>query len=157
MEGLFTSDALTLAAGQLIRPMRHPVAQFHLVERRPGARLTVFGGHAGVHERQFHVMERRGARQQVEGLEDEPDFFVADPRQFVVIHLADLLPVQQVAAFAGRVQAADEVHQRRLAGPGRPHDGDVLAALDGHVDPAERMNLLGAHDVGLPEVGRFDQ
>jgi len=34
-------------------------------------------------------MQRGGARQQVEGLEDEPDLTVSDRRQLVVVELAD--------------------------------------------------------------------
>ncbi len=39
------------------------------------------------------------------------------------------------------VEAADDVHQRRLARAGGPHDRDVLTALDDQVDPVD-----GAHD-----------
>ena len=101
-------------------------------------------------------MERGGARQQVEGLEDEPDLLVANASQLVVVHLADLLLVEKVGALAGCVEAADQVHQRRLAGTRRPHDGDVLAAFDRDRDTLERVNLLIAHDVGLPQISRLD-
>ena len=43
-----------------------------------------------------------------------------------------------------------------LPGAGGAHDGDVLALLDGDVHAFEGMNLLGAHDVGLPEVLSLD-
>src|SRR5581483_7154965 len=45
----------------------------------------LFGGNAGVNQRQFHIMQRRGPGQQVESLEDEADFLVADESQFVVV------------------------------------------------------------------------
>ena len=44
---------------------------------------------AGVDERQLDVVQRAGARQQVEGLEDEADLAVAHRRQLVVVHLRD--------------------------------------------------------------------
>ena len=47
----------------------------------------------------FCSAEARGSR--VERLEHEPDLLVADLRQFVVVHLADLLAVQQVAPLVG--------------------------------------------------------
>ena len=47
---------------------------------------------AGVDQRQLDVVQRGGARQQVERLKDEADLLVADARQLVVVHLADLLP-----------------------------------------------------------------
>ena len=97
-------------------------------------------------------MERGRARQQVEGLEDEADLAVADRGQLVVVHLRDDLAAQHVAPLAGRVEAADQVHQGRLAGARRPHDRHVLAALDLEGDAAQRVDLLGAHLVGAPEV-----
>ena len=56
-----------------------------------------------------------------------------------------------------RVEAADQVHQRRLAGARRPHDRDVFAALDCDRDPAQGVDLLLAHHVGLPEIAGFNQ
>ena len=53
----------------------------------------------------------------------------------------------------GRVEAADEVHQRGLAGAGGAHDGDVLVVLDAQVDAAQGLHLLlGAHVVGAPQI-----
>ena len=43
--------------------------------------------HAGIDHRQLHVLERRGPRQEVEGLEDEPDLLVADPGELIVVEL----------------------------------------------------------------------
>ena len=110
-------------------------------------------GDAGVDQRQFDVVQRGGAGQQIEGLEDESDFLVADAGQFVVVQFADQLAVQPVVALAGRVEAADQVHQRRFARARRSHDGDVFVALDAHVDAAQRVHLLlRAHVVGLPQI-----
>src|SRR5207253_5198439 len=83
--------------------------------------------------------------------------FVADPRQLVVVHLADLLAVEEIRSFGRRIEAANQVHQRRLAGAGRPHDRHVLAALDVDRYAAEGVNLLGPHHVGLPQIARFNQ
>src|SRR4029079_6203724 len=118
--------------------------------------LAVLRGYAGVDQRQLHVVQRGRARKQVEGLKDEPDLLIADAGQLVVVLLAHLLAVQQVAALARRVQAADQVHQRGLARARGPHDRDVLAAFDFDVDSAEGVDFLTAHHVGLPEVAGFD-
>jgi hypothetical protein len=130
-------------------------SELDLLERRLRALLPLARGHAGVDERQLDVVERRGARQQVEGLEDEPDLLVADARQLVVVHRAHLLAVQEVGALRRRVEAADEVHQRGLAGTRRAHDGHVLALLDLDRDPAQGVDLLLAHLIGLPQVAGF--
>ena len=95
-----------------------------------GARDALGGGRAVVDEGQLDVVQRGGAGQQVEGLEDEADFLVADAGELVVVEFADQLAVEPVLALGRRVEAADQVHQRRLAGAGRSHDGDVLVVLD---------------------------
>jgi hypothetical protein len=76
--------------------MADAVPQFHFRQRRPRALEPILRLHAGIHQRQFDVVQRRRTRKQVEGLEDETDFFVADAGQLVVVHLADLFAVQQV-------------------------------------------------------------
>ena len=48
----------------------------------------------------------------------------------VGIQLGDLGAVQHVRAAGRPVEAADQVHERRLAGAGRPHDRDELARFD---------------------------
>ena len=98
-------------------------------------------------------MQRGGAGQQVEGLEDEADLLVANAGEFVVIEFADHLAVEPVETLARRIEAADQVHQRRLAGSRRTHDGDILVALDTQVHATQRVYLLfGAHVIGLPEI-----
>ena len=68
--------ALLLAAGELVGMMVRAVGEPHRVERRhrafaPLGRLD--DALARVEQRQLDVLERRGARQQVEALEDEAD------------------------------------------------------------------------------------
>jgi hypothetical protein len=92
---------------------------------------------AVVDERQLDVVQRGGAGQQVEGLEDEADFLVADAGELVVVELGDVVAVEPVLALGGRVEAADQVHQGGLAGAGGAHDGDVLVVLDAERDAAQ--------------------
>ena len=76
-----------------------------------GAFQPVFGRDTRIDERQLDIMQSGGASQQVEGLEHETDFLVADAGQFVVVEFAHQLRVQPIAAFAGSIEAADQVHQ----------------------------------------------
>ena len=75
-------DALALAARQLVGPVVHAVAQADpaAAPRWRGSRRSLRRD-AGVDQRQLDVVERRGAGQQVERLEDEPDLLVAHPGQ----------------------------------------------------------------------------
>ncbi len=118
-----------------------------------GALDPLFRRNACIDQRQLHVVQRRGARQQVEGLEDEANLLVADARQLVIVELADQLSVQPVVAFAGSVKAANQIHQCGFARTRRSHDGDILVALNADAHAAQRVHLLlRAHVVGLPQV-----
>ena len=122
-----------------------------------GALDALFSGDAGVDQREFDVVQRGGPRQEVEGLEDEADFLIANAGQFVVVEFTDQLSVQPVLAFARSVEAADQIHQRRFARAGRSHDGDVFVALDAQVHSPQGLDLLlRSHVVGLPQIFRAD-
>ena len=75
-------DALLLAARQLVRMVIEPLAEADRLERRGGALAALLGADAApVEQRQLHVLERDGPRQQVEALEHEADLVVADVRE----------------------------------------------------------------------------
>src|SRR5262249_23586974 len=100
------------ASGELVGLVAH--AGFHADGGQGATRaLDALGSrNAGINKRQLDVVQSGCAGQQVEGLKDKPDFLISDSRQLVVVELADLLPVEPVLSLAGRVEAADQVHQR---------------------------------------------
>ena len=150
-------DALALAAGELVRLVVHPGFEVDVAQGFSGAFQSFRGRSAVVDERQFDVMQGGGAGQQVEGLEDEADFLVADTGKLVVVQGADQLVVEPVIALGGRVEAADQVHESGLAGSGGSHDGYIFVGLDLERDAAQSADLLlGAHVVGLPQVLDYD-
>ncbi len=58
----------------------------------------------------------------------------------------------------GRVEQAEDVHQRALARPRRAHDGHHLARLDRDVDAAQGSDDVAfAQPVGLAEVVSFEE
>src|SRR5437867_10153955 len=78
-QGARDRDALLLTARQLVRMMIRTVPETDQREhvQRALVALGRFHSAAAVQQRQLDVVERRGARQQVESLEHEPDFPVA--------------------------------------------------------------------------------
>ena len=151
-EGAGDGDALALAAGELVGLVVHAGAEVDGFEDGLGAGDALGGRGAVVDEGELDVVERGGAGEEVEGLEDEADFLVTDAGEFVVVELGDVMAVEPIAAVGRGIEAADEVHQRGLAGAGRAHDGDVLVVADADVDAAEGVDLLVAHLVGFPDV-----
>ena len=124
--------ALLLAAGELARLVVETLAESDALQRRGGERARVaLAAAAVVEQRQLDVLERAGARQEIEALEDEAELLVADGGERVLVEAVDAHAVEQVRAVGRRVEAAEDVHQRRLAGAGRAHDGDELARRDG--------------------------
>src|SRR5262245_61091062 len=136
--------------------MVHAILELHLLQRLLRLALPFIRAETGVHERQFDVMERSGARQEVERLEDEPDLLVPNTGQGVVTHLRDFQAVQPIFAGVRRIQAPDDVHQRRLARTGRTHDGHVFVAPDGDVDTAKGAYDFAAHVIFALDAARDD-
>src|SRR5690349_4631572 len=130
--------------------------ELHLLQRVLRATLPLVSRDAGVHERQFDVVQGRRARKQIEGLEDESDLFVSNARQLVIRHARNERPVQPILARSRRVEAADDVHERRLARARRSHDRHILVASDGDVDAAQRSYDFAAHVVLALDAARHD-
>ena len=123
-------DALTLAAGKLRRDMAGAIGETDGGEHlgRPGA--TFGDGRAGIDQRQRDIVERGHSGQQIE-VGHEADLAHARFGKLVRIQMGYVPPVANVMAGRRRIQAAQQVHQRRLAGTRRPHDRDEGTALDG--------------------------
>ena len=66
----------------------------------------------GVGQRQLDVRQRARARHEVEALEDEADLAVAQVGELVLVDVAHVDAVEQVAPGGRRVEAAEDVHQR---------------------------------------------
>ena len=151
-QGAGNGDALALSAGKLIGLVVHAFAQIDGGKRGLGALNAFVRGRAAIDQGQLHVVQSRGAREQIERLKYEADFFIADAREFVVIEFADQIAVEPVTALGRRVEAADQVHERGLAGARGTHDGNIFAAIDAQVHSAQRVHLLCSHLVGFPEI-----
>ena len=122
---------LLLPTGQLAGTVLHPPGQTHLGQRGHGPLLALAAAHAGVDERQLHVLPGRHGGQEVELLEDEADAPVAHLGQLGLAHAGHVLTGQGVGAGRWRIEAAEDVHQGGLARSRWPDDGHVLALVDG--------------------------
>ena len=149
-------DALLLAARQLARLTRQAVAETHALQCLGGAAPSFGAAHTGIDQWCLDVFQCTGARQQVEVLEHEADLAVAQFGELVGVQLSDIAPLQDVAAAVGYVQAAEDVHQGRLAGTRWPHDRDELAGLHGQVDAAQGVHVDAVQRVGLVQFADFD-
>ena len=103
-------------------------------------------------ERQEDVLPGGERRDQVEGLEDEAEPFAAQQRALLVGETDHVDPGHLDLAGVDGVECRHAVHQRGLAGAGRPHDcGEgARGELDGHA--VERADPRVAGAVGLGDV-----
>src|SRR5262249_11792043 len=75
------------------------------------------------------------------------DLAIANACQLIVRHAGNVASIEFVASGTRRIEAAEHIHQGRLAAATRSHDGEVFVAanLQGHA--AQRTNNLFAHHV----------
>ncbi len=138
-------DALLLAARELARRVALAVAEAEQPQRpaRPlDARLAARRPGRRVIKGQADVLDRAGARQQIEALEDEAEALAADAGELRLLEPGDVDAVEEVAPAGRPVEAAEDRHQRRLARSRGAHDGDELAALDRQADAPQRLHLV---------------
>ena len=143
---------LLLTAGKLGREVFHAVSQPHQLQRLPGALAAFFLADLCVERGQFDIFQRRGARQQVESLENEADLAIANRRQLFLAQLGNRDSFKQIASGSGLVQTAQDVHERGFAAATGAHDRDELALLDAYIYAAQRVNFGFAQVVILVHV-----
>ncbi|MNT16934.1 hypothetical protein D3C72_1520610 [compost metagenome] len=134
--------------------MAAAVGQADQGQRDLGIALALRRAEVGQQQRQFHVLLRGQHRHQVVELEHEADVMAAPRRQLAAAHLVDALAFDADLAARGVVQAADQVEQGGLAGTGRAHQRDEVAAGDIQVDAVQHLHLFGATLVGLGDVAQ---
>jgi len=121
---------------------------------------AVVRGDALVEQGDLDVLGDGELGDQVERLEDEADLLPADARELIVVEALDGAPVELVSPCGRAVEAAEDVHERRLAGAGRTHDRDVLPTRDLEVERSQRLDQhrsvgleVGLRDAGQPRGG----
>ncbi len=148
-EGAGDGNALLLAAGKLVRQMPAAVAHADPLECLRRAALALGRRHvAAISKRQLDVLEDGEIADEVEALEDKTDLAVADACPVGERQAFHLLTVEQIAAFGGRIEQAEDREQRRFAAARGAGDGDVFARLDFQINAGQRVgfDLVGEED-----------
>jgi hypothetical protein len=92
-------DALLLAARKLGRRMVPPLLEPDLVERGHRRLVPLLLGIAAIEQRQLDILERGGAREQVEALEDEAEIFAPQQRALVAVERSTWTPLNRKAGL----------------------------------------------------------
>ena len=147
-DGAGDRDALLLAAGKLRGEMVEP-----LVRARPApAPRAASSGLSAISFTSATFSQHGQARNQIVELKHEADMLAPVARQFGVVGADKVMVAPARLAGGRRVEPAEDVEQRRLAGTGRPEQHDEFAFVDVEIDVPERVDLDFAHHVGLGQV-----
>ncbi|MPN22539.1 hypothetical protein SDC9_169922 [bioreactor metagenome] len=133
------------------------LVEAEILERRRHPSRPLGRRDAGQHHRQRDVLGGGQPRHQVKALEDETDARAPHLRLLVGAQRRHVAAFQPVVADVGAVEQAEQVEQRRFAGTGRAHHGDVLAGVDGQVDAGQRLDRGVAELEAALDAGEFDQ
>src|SRR5690606_4294028 len=104
---------------------------------------------SAVEQRQLHVLERGGAGEQVEALEHEAQVAPPQQRTLVAGQRLHFHAAKAEHARTGHVEAPEDVHHGRFAGPRGPHHGHEIPVFDRQVDPLQRLERGGALAIDL--------
>ncbi len=133
-------DALLLTAGELARRVMHAVGERHrrrepLRARAPLAQRRTPRYCSG--SSTFSSAVVRGSR--LNPWKMKPMSRLRTMARASLLRAPTSISDEHVRAARRPVEAAEDVHQRRLARAALPDDGDELAVVDGDVDVAQRM------------------
>src|SRR5581483_5046479 len=133
-------DALPFASGEFRGLEARAVREADAFERLVRASVPLAGADAGVEEPVGDVLARRRMLGEEELLKDEADLARSWPREVAIVQLRRVDVADPDDAAGGPRERADDVQERRLAGPGRADDRHQLTPPDG-----ERHAPKGGH------------
>src|SRR5579859_6014887 len=116
----------------------HTVLKAHFTQQGFGAFGTITFSVFRREHRRLHVFQCAEGGQQVESLEDKSNMIAA-----ITIEIdggAQWLAPKKNAAAGGRVEAAEQMQECRLAAAAVPADGYKLSGFDGEIDTAKRLD-----------------
>ena len=142
-------DALLLAPAQFLRPLPPFGLEAHQIEQRLRACMALGFGDARHDHRQLEVLERGDARNEIEELKHEADAQQAMLFERALVHLREILSIDDDLSRRRPIDSAEQVEQRRLAAAARTHDRDRFAATNFPRALAQRVDLLRRHLIPL--------
>ena len=122
-------DALLLTTGKLCGIMLGAMRHFDAFEGALDFFLAFGGGHAAIGEGKFDVFVDGEIADEVEGLEDETDFAIANAGAVAELEAGDGLAVEGVVPFRGRIEKAEDGEEGGFAAAGGTGNGEVFALL----------------------------
>jgi hypothetical protein len=118
--------------------------------------VTGFHRFATIEQRQFDILLRRSAGEQVEALKDKTEAIAPQQGALVAVEPFNVDAAKAIFAGGRAIEAAEQVHRRRFTGTARPHHRDEIAGLNGEINPAQRLKCGLTLTVSLGDAAQFD-
>jgi hypothetical protein len=155
-EGAGESGTLELAAGELVGAVMGAVGQTDGLEEAVGADFAGGVGAAGEEKGKEDVLFHGQGGEEVEELEDEADFELAQAGEGVVVHGVEGQAFEVDLAGGGGVERAEDVKEGAFPAATGSGDGHDLARENFEGNASEGLHPCIAGLVGFVEITRFE-
>jgi len=149
-------DALLLPTGKLrgivLSAMRHLDAFECVLDFF----LALGRGHAAIREGEFDVFVDGEIADEIESLEDEADFAIANARAITELERGDGLAVERVVPFRRRIEKTEDGKEGGFATAGRTGDGEVFAFFDHEINVVEGVSFEFVGEEDFTHVLKID-
>src|SRR5215216_4775932 len=126
-------------------------------QRAGGLGPLLFERQATVQQRQLGIFEGAGTGNEIEALKHEPDLPVTNVSQLIRMEMADIGAVQFIVTPGRLIETPQDIHKRRLSGPGGAHDRNEFARVDGQAQSPQGVHVHVAQAINLPNVVAFNE
>src|SRR6266478_3622460 len=109
-----------------------------------------------INQRQFRVLARGCARQEIKILKDKSDFAIADVGELIAVQSRNIGIIQEIAAGTRPVETAQDIHQRGLSGTTCAHERYEFAAFDFERHTAHSGHFHFAGTIDFVHVNESD-
>lgn len=156
-QGTGNGDALLLAARQFGRGMVATVGQPHARQCLLRHATAFLVRDAAIDQGQLQILDRRGALEEIESLENEADVIAAENGAVIAAQGPDIDAVKEIMTRSWRVQRSQYIHAGGFSRTRRPEDRNEFTGTDGKVHAGQRMHGGFARAVGLADLLELDE
>ncbi len=150
-------DPLLLATRELAGRVAQALAKAQPAQQLSRFLAPFFQIKTGIDCRYLDILRRRQAGEQIVALEDEAEGLAPQGGKLIGVQRADILATHLIGSASRPVEAAENVHQGRLARPGLADNRDELAGMHLNRDTIERVHGCLARAINPLDLLEFQQ
>jgi len=113
-------------------------------------------GNAAIDQGQFHILQGRGAVEQIKPLEHKAQIIAAEKGPLIPGKISHLYPFEQVASGCGDIEASQNVHAGGFSRAAGPHDRREITPVDSKIHISKGVNRCLAAAINLADLPQFN-